>query len=491
LVWTAIFLLLMLLLMGLSLDTAKVALVMHQLHNAADAGALAGAPWVKRDRAQARLLAQLLAGQNFADKNGSAVPQPVLLDLNVDNLADGDIIVGLFGYDPVANQRFFLRYDPTATEPTPVNALAVIASRDQAIRVGHQATQSVALNFGSIANVDSVDVRGNWEGKRGPYAIAITGGGTGAGLVCLRRDGTGLHLQGNADLTINNITDPPVFEEGAIQINSFDDELCLTTNGGPMINSDLINICANGCTQVGNFQLSETDTQVWYGQPPMPDPLGWFKTNPPQPGADLGTIDIKNNTQVPANPIPAGYYSGGMTFKGGTAADPIYLASGTYVLDGAGLQVLAGAYVVVDPAGGDADGDGIGEAFFYIRGTDWEGDGTVCYVSGNAVVRADPLSSGLYAGIIVAQNYLNLNDAEITGTGATLIEGTLYFPQHRPVEEQSGGNGEGFALRLGGTGLGTGNQVIADSVYIFGTGDKIINYDGRNPSPISKAWLVE
>jgi hypothetical protein len=39
--------------------------------------------------------------------------------------------------------------------------------------------------------------------------------------------------------------------------------------------------------------------------------------------------------------------------------------------------------------------------------------------------------------------------------------------------------------------LGTGNQIIADSVYVFGTGDKIINYNGRNPSPITTAYLVE
>jgi hypothetical protein len=284
-----------------------------------------------------------------------------------------------------------------------------------------------------------------------------------------------------------------LYEDGAVTINSGDDELCLTTNGGPEIVADILNIHALSCTQVGNFQLSNTDTEVWYGQPRMPDPLIWLNQPgaKPTPGTDLGTIDIINSNQVPANPIPAGYYSGGMTFKGGTAEKPIRLSSGVYILDGAGLQVLANSYVVVDPAGGDADGDGIGEAFFYIAGTNWEADDTSCYVSGNAVLRADPLSSGLYAGLIIAQDNLNLNDAEITGTGDSLIEGTLYFPQERPASEQKGGNGEGFALRLGGTGLGTGNQIIASSVYIFGTGDKIINYDGRNPSPISISWLVE
>jgi len=33
--------------------------------------------------------------------------------------------------------------------------------------------------------------------------------------------------------------------------------------------------------------------------------------------------------------------------------------------------------------------------------------------------------------------------------------------------------------------------VIADSIYIPGTADVTINYDGRNPAPESKAFIVE
>ncbi len=97
------------------------------------------------------------------------------------------------------------------------------------------------------------------------------------------------------------------------------------------------------------------------------------------------------------------------------------------------------------------------------------------------------MTEGLYAGLIMAQHPDDLNSAYITGNSESLIEGTLYFPQH--VEDQT--HRTDFALQLGGTGLGTGNQIIADSVYVFGTGDKIINYDGRNPSPITTAYLVE
>lgn len=500
LVWTVLVIFTLFLLVGLSLDVAKLCLVNHQMHIAADAGALAGGPWVKRYPDQARLLAQKFAAMNIADH------VPVNLNTNDDNLTDGDIIIGKYGYFPPEQtgeeqgKFLFIPYDPINQQA--VNALAVIASRDVDERLGHQATQRIALNFGPMAGVDDVDLAGNWQGEppglRGPYAITVTGGGTGAGLICLRHDGTGLNIGGTGKLVVNNITENPhVFEDGAIQINSGDDELSLTLNGTPELVADLINIHAQGFSQVGDFDLYETDTQVWLGQPRLLDPLAWLNDlevglKPTlSPGPNYGTINIQNSNEIPAQPIPAGYYPGGMTFKGGTADKPIRLGSGIFVLDGAGLQVLANSYVVVDPAGGDADGDGIGEAFFYIAGSNWKADNTICYISGNAVLKAEPLSNGPYAGIIIAQDDLNLNDAEITGTGDSIIEGTLYFPQERPASEQKGGNGQGFALRLGGTGLGTGNQVIASSVYCFGTGDKIINYDGRNPAPISTCWLVE
>lgn len=491
LVWTVLVIFALLLLVGLSIDTGKLCLVNHQLHNAADAAALAGAPWVKKEQDYARQRAYDFALKNKADG------VDVKLNKNPNNLADGDIIIGKYGYFEETDQYLFVPFDPA--NPTSVNALAVITSRDVDEREGHQATQQVPLIFGPLVDVIALDLAGNWQGKSGPYAIAITGGGAGAGLICLRDDGTGLHAQGTGDLIVNNLTGDP--DNGAIQVNSADDEVSITLNGTPGIIAETVNVVAEGFSQVGDFDLYE-NTDVWLGQPRMPDPLWWLNepaykptTNPDLTATmenDLGGIVVQNNDDpILDTIIQPGYYSGGLTFKGGTAEKPVRLAGGIYILDGAGLQVLANSYVVVDPAGGDANGNGIGEAFFYIAGTNWEADGTACYVSGNAVLRAEPLTYEPYAGIILAQDDNNLNDAEITGTGDSIIEGTLYFPQERPADEQKKGNGDGFALRLGGTGMGTGNQIIASSVYIFGTGDKIINYNGEYPSPIGKAWLVE
>ena len=109
-VWTAILLVLMILLIGLALDWGKVALVTHQLHNAADAAALAGGPYVKRHPDDARRIASMVGGLNSADGD------PVFLDLNTDNSPDGDIIIGRYGYDPDANPPtwFFIPADPLA-----------------------------------------------------------------------------------------------------------------------------------------------------------------------------------------------------------------------------------------------------------------------------------------------------------------------------------------------------------------------------------------
>jgi hypothetical protein len=89
-IWTAIFLFFIILLLGLSLDTAKLCLVAHQLHNAADAGALAGACAVKLDQDVARQQAIDTAYANLADR------ESVFLAPNPENDPNGDVVLGLW-----------------------------------------------------------------------------------------------------------------------------------------------------------------------------------------------------------------------------------------------------------------------------------------------------------------------------------------------------------------------------------------------------------
>ncbi|MHC4325137.1 MAG: pilus assembly protein TadG-related protein [Planctomycetota bacterium] len=488
LAWTVLAIFVIFLLVGLSLDTAKLCLINHQMHNAADAAALAGAPWVKRDQDYARYLAQQISAKNFADH------ADVKLDLNEQNLPYGDIIVGRYTYNREDAKSYFFCYDPLAADPIPVNALAVNVSRTQ---YRQDVGGPIPLVFGSIVNIFTADLEGSCEirdpdtydivpnpnpgvssKRHGPYAIAVPVGGTGSGLICLRHDLTGLHVHGTAALTLNNIGVPPVFEEGAIYINSFDDELCLTATGTPEINTNIINFTADDMTTKGDFVFPpEPEMYLNFRQPPIPDPLAWLNEGDNKPtnnsyfmGLDLGGMFINNDRLIPPEPIPSGYYSGGLELDAGTEENPIRLSSGIYVLDGDGLKVGSNAVVVAEPG-----------VFFYITG---KGE---CDIDGGAVFTASSMTDGLYKSIIIAQDDLNLNMASIIGGPGFNLEGAMYFPQHVADQKQK----TDYALTLGGTGVVFNNQIIADSIYIPGTADIIVNYDGRNPAPISRAYLVE
>ncbi|MGD8501184.1 MAG: pilus assembly protein TadG-related protein, partial [Phycisphaerales bacterium] len=132
-VWTAVFLLLIILLLGLSLDAAKVYLVAHQLHNAADAGALAGACIVKMDQDLARQQAIDTAYENLADH------ESVFLAPNPENDPNGDVVLGRW----LPQSRTF---EPTTANP---NAVKVVTRRTTAHLTDGEGGP-VSLNFGYI-----------------------------------------------------------------------------------------------------------------------------------------------------------------------------------------------------------------------------------------------------------------------------------------------------------------------------------------------------
>ena len=505
LVWTAVIFFALFLLVGLSLDVAKLCIVNHQMHNAADAAALAGGPYVKKNRDYARDLAVEFAGYNKADHLG------VYLERNDENLAYGDIIFGRYTYNRAEGKSYFFRYDPTSVDPMPINAIAVNVSRTQDRM---DAGGPISLIFGKIVNVFTANLEGSCvisdpdtyetianpdtgviPHRHGPYAIAVAVGGSGSGMVCLRPDKTGLSIQGTVSLTVNNITEPYVYEEGAITINSNDDDYCLYTNGTSVeVNADIINFTANDFSSTGNFVFPpEPDTYLNFGQPPMPDPLAWLNEpeNKPTTNPELAAVRATDLTELYGdvfinapikiddypNPIPSGYYSGGLELDAGTEEIPIVLSSGIYILGGDGLKVGSKGYVVTEPG-----------AFFYITG-----DGMVD-IDGGASFYATPFKDGvmydgLYDNIIIAQDKDTLTCADINGGPGFNLEGAMYFPQE--VEQKGPHDPAGYALSLGGSGAAFNNQIITWSLYVYGTGDVLVNYDGRNPAPISKAYLVE
>jgi hypothetical protein len=46
-------------------------------------------------------------------------------------------------------------------------------------------------------------------------------------------------------------------------------------------------------------------------------------------------------------------------------------------------------------------------------------------------------------------------------------------------------------IEIGGTGDGFGNQLITDRIWVHGTGDITLEYDGRFPAPGNTVFLVE
>ena len=442
--WVAVILLLIILIVGLGLDSAKGFLVAHQLQNAADAAALAGARVVKLDPNNARNTAIAVALLNFADGNA------VELADNAGNLPNGDVVVG--------------RYDRSIGEFTPtldgVNAIKVVARRTDTSLGG-----PVPLNFGPIAGIDTVNIE--------RHAIGMTSGGTGAGLIALRPDGIGLLLNGGAIIDVN---------DGAVQVNSADDNATRLI-GTVELNADELNIWGD-ISATGGIDLDEYPFPINTSAPPIPDPLC---PDPPttcippptwDPSADLGggdTVTIEGGTHV----FSPGFYSGGFRITGGD----ITFQPGVYILDGHSTGLKSGL-VVAGNANLCAKG-----VMFYITG-----DG-VLDLAGTGDIRVTPpdindsdfcdpgftypsdLEFEYYEGISIFQDRLNDNDARIVGTNLMDLDGTLYFPQNH--------------LDLAGTGDGFGNQLIAWSIEISGTADIVINYDGRNKAPGNKSYLVE
>jgi hypothetical protein len=481
LVWATIIALILLIpLIGLCLDTSEVCLVNHQLHNAADAGALAGCRIVKTEPDRARELARDVAAMNFSAKLPHRIP--VQLDLNTSNDPAGDIIIGRYSYDPELGRSIFTPAVDISTEP--VNAMAVIASRNE--------THGGPLEYffgGPVAGVSTANLSGNWQGKYGAYAIAMTAGGTGAGLICVRDDYKGFDIQGTDSLTVRNLTGNP--NDGAIQVNSTWDEGLSITGGPPVIDAYAVNMCGDTHTDSCEYTWPDVD-YVEYRQPPIPDPLSGLQ--PPTPfGEDLSpqpgkAITVSTGDELTLEP---GYYSGGWTINGGT----VRLQRGIYILGGdnkkAGLVVYGGLLDASALTTAQVEGDPeTGGVMFYITG------GGVVDIHAEGTLKADPMvdNGNYYQYITIFVDRNSTNEASIQGNANLDLNGTLYFPQQPVVNGQNPpgiGPPDSFALRLGGTGDGFGNQIITDSIYFYGNADVTIEYDGRNPAPTTKAYLVE
>jgi len=443
-VWVVVVLLLLITTIGLALDVGKVILVAHQLQNAADAAALAGARVVKISQTQARQNAMDIALENSVDG------QSVQLASNEGNNTDGDIVVG----------RYDLQTGTFTVTTSAVNALKVVARRSNSSLGG-----PVTLNFGSLFNVNTCNISRS--------AIAIAAGGTGAGMISLAPDGIGLSINGELSLTVH---------DGAILVNSVADN-AVRIIGQPDLDALELDVTGE-IDGTGGFEF-EPNFVVNTGVPPTPDPLC---SNPPdeclpEPSWDSNydlapspgqAIKITGGTVE----LEPGYYSGGLLISGGN----ITLKPGVYILGGSSKGQKSGLVI-----GGNANLCAKGVMFYIV------GDGVV-NIAGTGSIQSTPIQYDsndfcdssysypanidyTYEEIGIFQARDNTNDARIVGTSLLDLGGTLYFPSNH--------------IDLSGTGAGFGDQLIAKTIGISGTGDMTIMYDGRNRAPANRSYLVE
>jgi len=491
LVWTALLLFILVGIVGLSLDWGKAGWNVHELHNAADAGALAGAQVVKTDEVQARQLAILTAFKNNTEG------RPVTVADNPANATDGEVVLGRW----IRQEHRFLETDVSP------NAVKVVGNRLGA----RDDAPPLKLHFGPVFGTDTVGVS--------RHAIAWCRGSTGAGIIVLAEDpipldktshGTGLKNSGNVFIDLRGY-DPETGEEmiGDIQVNA------ASLDPGPTaalnLNGGSAEIYAGEINVVGwtNPQPTADGWADVYADPSLPfsvnpqsprieDPFGIRGANLTAP--DIAAMPIGSDTTgktygydpltgkfptitggtLTLNP---GYYPGGIQMSGGS----ITLNPGVYAFGGGQVKSNPSNQPGIALTGGSITGMGV---LLYITG-DRDGSKTGVpteygriELTGQALVQLTSQGDALTPpqiegerGIAIWQDCYNPTYGKIEGTSGSFIKGTIYC----------GYNG----LDIGGNGGQTGNQVIAGCLTVHGTMSLGVAYDGRNSIESYTSILVE
>ena len=164
--------------------------------------------------------------------------------------------------------------------------------------------------------------------------------------------------------------------------------------------------------------------------------------------------------------LSPGYYSGGISLP---SKANVTLSPGIYAIGNGGLSIGKNSSLTADGV------------MFYIVGT-----GSVSLGGGGNLTltpldTTDPnfAADSQYQGISIFQSRTDSQAASFGGnSGTTNITGTLYFPDN---EVDLGGN----------SNLTAGNQLIANTVSLSGNSTITINYQGSNPAPGTKVFLVQ
>ena len=434
LIWAAITMFVIILLVGLAIDTAWVWYVSHELQNAADASALAGAHEVRLSEADARNAATNVANLNEAGNVNLA------LAYNGANAAGGDIVIGNF-------DRSTQTFTPQTTN---VNAVQVATRRTAA-----SANGALPLLFSPIAGFTDTNVTQD--------AIAMIRGGLGAGVIALNPTAScSFDLRGTAGSFIVN--------DGVVVVNSdHSDAAC--HSGQPTVAS--LELHVHGETDKNWDKQVNFTGELYENSDPVPDPLAGL----PEPGYDvaafLDPVPVRVEAGITHNAVP-GYYQHGLVLRNGT----LNLSPGVYVVDGEGFDIN----------GGVLNAEGV--MIFIVDTTPGDAVESRVDIRGNGIVNISPPDTSMYsypaspditpysdAAVSIFQARNNTNDSRILGTADFLIYGTLYFPSNE--------------IEIGGTSANIANGLIADTIYAHGDGDLVINYDDRFGRLPRHVFLVE
>jgi hypothetical protein len=500
-------------LLCLSIDVGKVRFHQHELQNASDAGALAGAQVVKTDPLAARQDAIATAFANRVDLLEVSVAD------NPDNDIDGEVVLGRW----IRQER---RFEETAISPTAVKVVGR--------RLGQRNEAPALLLPFPWAGTDKSHV---WK-----EAIAWAQGSTGAGIIVLADDPidpplpgwnhpTGLLIDGGTTVDLRGV-DWETGEEmvGDIQVNALSESppwSALRVDGSSAdIWAGEINVVGgtnpdadtNPGAWTSLFPEDENGETVSFsvnpGSPRLGDPLGDLippdiSTMPPGTDAmgkkyytydDPATVEIEETTceTITGGPLTLnpGYYPGGMYLKGGE----IRLNPGVYAFGGintdvkgqpSGLVVTGGELLGDEEEGvllyitGDPDGSKTHGMIVDYGRIDLGGSGAIEIISRGAAQDlplnddADPEHDIQLREMHIAiwQDRANPSYGKIIGTSAMEILGTIYCGYN--------------AMELGGSSGQTGNQVIAGALWLHGDPGMGIAYDGRNGAEGNRSVLVQ
>jgi hypothetical protein len=443
LIWTAITLIVLILFVGLAIDVARIYLAAHQLQNAADAAALAGARYVAWDpnsetKIEARLkaleyanynyAANLIVNLNLTTNNGGEAIQGIPLPANRDH--PGDIIIGRF----ISQTRTFI---PTLDTP---NAMKVVTRKQNG-----QANVPLPLLFGPIVHVDDVNIQG--------CSTAMIYNSYEPAVICCCDASQCIYLHGNPVVNVN---------QGSVVANSIAVD-AVDVRGKPAIYASEFNVSGD-VTISGNYDF---DTDLTYndipatlnkGVPPIPCPYadcaepaiaGISPTAPP----DGNTLHITSGTWN----LEPGYYPGGIEISGDAVVN---LARGIYQVNGTatsgGLSITGGTTIAL-------------EVMFHIVGGKLD-------IRGNAQLTLTPRASESCEFISIFQSRSNYSQAEINGTGDLDITGSLYFPNNH--------------IYITGDGDTIGSRIVACTIEFAGNGEINVGYSA-SPKITNKSFLVE